>query len=49
MMNTFCLDSQKDLDEGICMALFAVMEAFQESLGFFPFEFVFRHSVGSPF
>jgi hypothetical protein len=29
---TFCLDSQKDWDDGICMLLFAVREAFQESL-----------------
>jgi hypothetical protein len=32
MMKTFCLDSQKDWDDGICMLLFAVREAFQESL-----------------
>jgi hypothetical protein len=36
MMQTFCLDSQKDRDDGICMLLFAVREAFQESLGFSP-------------
>jgi hypothetical protein len=29
MMNTFCLDSQTDLDDGIYMPLFAVKEAFQ--------------------
>ena len=29
MMNTFCLDSQTDLDDGIYMPLFAVREAFQ--------------------
>jgi hypothetical protein len=34
MMQTFCLDSQKDMDDGICMLLFAVREAFEESLGF---------------
>jgi hypothetical protein len=31
------------------MLLFAVREAFQESLGFSPFELVFGHSVGGPF
>jgi hypothetical protein len=36
MIQTFCLDSQKDRDDGICMLLFAVREAFQESLGFSP-------------
>jgi hypothetical protein len=32
MMKTFCVDSQKDWDDGICMLLFVVREAFQESL-----------------
>jgi hypothetical protein len=49
MIQTFCLDSQKDMDDGIFMLLFAVREAFQESLGFSPFELVFGHSVGGPF
>ena len=31
-MKTFCLDSQQDWDGGICMLLFVVREAFQESL-----------------
>ena len=35
-MQTFCLGSQKDRDDGICMLLFVVREAFQESLGFSP-------------
>jgi uncharacterized membrane protein YczE len=38
MMKTFCLDGQKDWDDGIFMLLFAVREVFQESLGFSPFE-----------
>jgi hypothetical protein len=47
MMKTFCLDSQKDWDDGICMLLFAVREAFQESLGCSPgFELICGHSVG---
>ena len=32
MMKTFCLESQKDWDDGICMLLSVVREAFQESL-----------------
>jgi hypothetical protein len=40
MMKTFCLDSQKDWDDEIYILLFAVREAFQESLGFIPFELV---------
>ena len=49
MIQTFCFDSQKDMDDGICMLLFAVREAFEESVGFSPFELVFGHSVGGPF
>ena len=49
VMNTFCYDSHKDWDNGVRMLLFAVMETFQESLGFSPFEVVFGHSVGGPF
>ena len=30
-MNTFCFEGQKDWDDGICMLLFVVREAFQES------------------
>ena len=31
-MNTFCFESQKDWDDGICMLLFVVREAFQDFL-----------------
>ena len=40
---------QKHRDDGICMLLFVVREAFHESLGFSPFEFVFGHFVGGHF
>jgi hypothetical protein len=49
MMNTFSLNSLKDLDDGIYMPLFAVRETFEESLGFSLFELVYGHSVGGPF
>jgi hypothetical protein len=49
MIQIFCFDLQKDRDDGICMLLFVVREAFQESLGFSPFELVFGHFVGGPF
>jgi hypothetical protein len=48
-MNTFCLDSQKDMDDGVHMLLFAAREAFHESLRCSPFELVFGHSVGGLF
>ena len=44
-MQTFCLDSQKDRDDGICMLLFAVMEAFHESLGFSPWDVPFERKM----
>ena len=37
--------TEKDLDEGIHLLLFAVREFVQESLGFSPFEIVFGHTV----
>ena len=48
MIRTFCLDNEKDWDEGISLLLFAVRESVQESLGFSPFELVFGHSVRGP-
>ena len=45
MIRTYCLDNEKDWDEGIRLLLFAVRESVQESLGFSPFELVFGNSV----
>ena len=45
LIRTYCLDNEKDWDEGISLFLFAVRESVQESLGFSPFELVFGHSV----
>jgi hypothetical protein len=47
-MKTFCFDIHKDWDNGVRMLLFAVMETFQESLGFSPFQLFFGHSMGGP-
>ena len=49
IMNTFCLDSQKDMDDGVHMLLFAAREAFHESLRCSPLGLVFGHSVGGLF
>ena len=49
MIQTFCLDSQRDRDDGVHMLLFAGREAFHESLRCSPFELVFGHSVGGLF
>ena len=48
MIMTYCLDTEKDWDEGIHLPLFVVRELVQESLGFSPFELVFGHTVGGP-
>ena len=48
MMRSYCLQEQKDWDEGIPLLLFATREAVQESLGFSPFELVFDHTPRGP-
>ena len=48
MIRSYCLDTEKDWDEGIHLLLFAVRESVQESLGFSPFELVFGHIVRGP-
>jgi transposase InsO family protein len=48
MIRTFCLQYEKDWDDGVHLLLFAAREAVQESLGFSPFELVFGHTVGGP-
>lgn len=45
MLKCFCLEFQRDWDEGVPLALFAVREIVQESLGFSPSELVFGHTV----
>ena len=39
MIRTYCLDFEKDWDEGVHLLLFAAREAVQETLGFSPFEY----------
>lgn len=48
MLKCFCLEFQRDWDEGVPFALFAVREVVQESLGFSPSELVFGHMVSGP-
>jgi hypothetical protein len=48
MMKTYCLEFQRDCDQGVHLLLFAAREAVQESLGFSAFELVFGHSVRGP-
>ena len=48
MIRTYCLDIEKDWDEGISLLLFGVRESVQESLSFSPFELVLGHSIRGP-
>ena len=50
MIRLYCFDTEKDLDEGIHLLVFAVRESVQESLGFShkAFELVFGHTVRGP-
>ena len=48
VIRTYCLDFEKDWDEGVHLLLFAVRKAVQETLGFSPFELVFGRTVRGP-
>ena len=48
IIRTYCLDFEKDWDEGVHLFLFAAREAVLETLGFSPFELVFGRSVRGP-
>ena len=48
MLRAYCLQEEKEWDEGIPLLLFSVRESIQESLGFSPFELVFGHTPRGP-
>ena len=48
MLRKYCLEFDKDWDEGVHLLLFAAREVVQESLGFSPAELVFAHTVRGP-
>lgn len=48
MLRTYCLEFERDRDDGVHMQMFAIREVVQESLGFSPYELVFAHSVHGP-
>lgn len=48
MLRKYCLDTDKNWDEGIPFVLFAARDAVQESLGFSPAELVFGHTPRGP-
>ena len=48
MLRKYCLEDEKEWDEGVHLVLFAARESIQESLGFSPFESVFGRTVRDP-
>ncbi|XP_063592504.1 uncharacterized protein LOC134769695 [Penaeus indicus] len=48
MLRKYCVEVEKDWDEGVHVLLFASRESKQESLGFSPFELVYGHEVRCP-
>ena len=48
MIRSYCLDFEKDWDEGVQLLLLAAREAVQETLSFSPFELVFGRTVRGP-
>ena len=48
MLRTYCVDTEKEWDEGVHLVLFAAHEAIQDFLGFSPFELIFWRTVRGP-
>ena len=48
MLRAYCVENNRDWDQGIHLLLFATRESVQESLGFSPFELVFGRTVRGP-
>jgi len=48
MLRKYCLEEEKEWDEGVHLVFFAARESIQESLGFSPFELVFGRTVRGP-
>ena len=48
MIKSYCMEYEKDWDEGVHLLLFGVRESVQESLGFSPFELVFGRTKRGP-
>lgn len=48
MLKAYCLEFQRDWDEGVNLMLFSAREAVHDSLGFSPAQLVFGHNVRGP-
>ncbi len=45
MLPAYCLEFEKEWDDGVHLLLFAAQEVVQESTGFSPADLVFAHNV----
>lgn len=48
MLRTYCLEFDRNWDEGVHLLHFSGREVVQESLGFSPAKLVFAHTVRGP-
>lgn len=48
MLRAYCLEFEKEWDDGVHLLLFAAREVVQESTGFSPADLVFAHNVRGP-
>ena len=48
MLRVYCLQENKEWDEGLPLLMFAVRESVQSSLEFSPFELVFSYTPHGP-
>ena len=48
MLRMYCVDKERQWDEGVHLVLFATCESIQEALGFSPFKLIFGRTVRGP-
>lgn len=48
IVRIYCLEFQRDWDEGVHLQMFAIREVVQKSLGFSPVELMFGHHIRGP-
>lgn len=48
MLTKYCIENNKDWDEGVHFMLYAIRSCPQESLGFSPFSLVYGHTIRGP-
>ncbi|XP_076055291.1 uncharacterized protein LOC143033689 [Oratosquilla oratoria] len=48
VLQTFCIETGRDWDEGVDLLLFAIRDSVQASLGYSPFQLIYGHEVQGP-